>query len=192
MEPMSAELLQSIAQRREIEYEATPDDDPLIVRTRMSKVFPISQRAMFDSFSDPEAHVPLFQILVSATPPIRQGIQGLIPENTFFSFEHVQESNLPPRLMLTKYTLSPPSTITKEGVTDPFSNIGIDADRKKAMIQMHFDPEGPEATRLTTDSAFHAETGAIFSRGFIDRVWLNFFERMMFANGQISEAEYLT
>jgi hypothetical protein len=39
---------------------------------------------------------------------------------------------------------------------------------------------------------FHAVTGAVFARGFVDHVWLNFFENMMLASGMISDEEFLT
>lgn len=192
MEPFSLNRLHEIASLRNIDYQAIEHRDPLVVSTRMARRFPIPQDTVFRSFADPVSHVGLFSIIVGSTPPIRQGIEGLIGENQFFAFEHVQESSLPPRLMLLKYTLEPPFRITKEGVTDPFMAEDAQAmDRKKAMVTMQFEKVTEEETNIVAESTFHATTGAVFARGFIDRVWLNFFERMMVANGQIAETEML-
>jgi hypothetical protein len=63
MEPLSREELRRITKLHGIRYRATKDPDPLMVRTSMAKVFPISQRAAFDAFADPVAHVGLFEII---------------------------------------------------------------------------------------------------------------------------------
>lgn len=192
MEALSVDRLKEIASLRGIEYSFDDDPDPLIVHSTLAKSFPIAQEDMFDAFADPVAHVGLFQIIVGSTPPIRKGLEGILPENEFYAFEHVQESNLPPRIMLVRYTLNRPFSIYKEAATDPFS-IGVEAmDKKKGRVVMEFDKISENETKLTTSSTFHAETGSVFARGFIDRVWFNFFERMMFANGQIEEKDYLT
>jgi len=191
MEPLSQDSLNAIARERGIVYEALPHEDPLTVHSRLSKAFPVSQESMFDAFSDPVAHVGLFQIIKDSTPPIRNGLTGVLPENQFLAFEHVQESNLPPRIMLVRYTLDRPNLITKEALTDPF-DIDIAADKKKGLVLLKFDRIDDEQTNFTAESTFHAETGSVFARGFVDRVWMNFFERMMFANGQITEDQFLT
>lgn len=214
MLPISEEELREIAQLREVRYEPIPDPDPLIVRTKMSKVFGIGQEDLFASFADPMAHVPLFSIIKSSTPPIRYGIQGVLPENEFFVFEHVEEGNLPPRIMLVKYTLKRPTLITKVAVTNPFMDTDgapqdpgkpsptrepkkpkgpiEPLDKKKGIVQMRFTKVAGNRTRLTTTSMFHAETGAIFARRFIDAVWLNFYERMMVIHGTLKEGEMRT
>lgn len=193
MDPLSAEQLISISSARGIEYNAIADDNPLVVRSSLSKVFPVSAEAAFQRFADPTEHVALFPIIAQTTPPIREGVHDFLPENMFYVIEHVQEANLPPRLMLAKYTLQPPFTIIKEMVTDPFSNPGdVESDKKRGALTFRFDPTGDAESRLTIESMFHAETGAIFARGFIDRVWLNFFERMMMEHGQLSQDQFLT
>jgi hypothetical protein len=182
-----------IADQHGLTYEAVPHDDPLVVRTIISRVFPIPQKQMFDAFADPVAHVGLFPIIVGSTSPIRKGLEGVLAPNEFFAFEHVQESNLPPRIMVMKYTLNPPFEISKVGITDPFLPDELrPMDRKRATVTMKFDAVGDNETRLTTDGEFVAETGAIFARGFIDHVWLNFFERLMVANGLIVEGSMRT
>lgn len=193
MEPLTMQEIKSIARAHGIRYRAGKDPDPLTVRTTMSKVFPLPQQTVFDSFADPVAHVGLFEIIKGSTKPIRSGIESLLKPNQFLVFEHVQESSLPPRLMLLKYTLDPPFRILKEGVTDPFlsSEVTIQ-DRKKAKVVMEFTAVSKKETELKTKSSFQASTGAIFSRGFIDRVWLNFFERVMVANGMIQKSEMRT
>lgn len=193
MEPLSSEQLRSVADARQITYEAIPDDDRLVVRTRMSREFPIGQKEMYELFADPSRHVGIFKIIVGSTPPIRSGIEDLVPENSFYAFEHVQEGNLPPRLMLAKYTLTPPSSISKEMVTDPFSlDSEVLSDRKRGALIMSFDAIDENTSRFSVESRFHAENGSVFARGFIDRVWLNFFERMMSQNGILEEKEFLT
>lgn len=193
MQPLSLEALTAIAEARGITYEQITDDDPLVVRSRLSKAFPVNQQDMFEAFADPVAHVKLFQIISSSTPAIREGIEGVLPANTFFAFEHVQESTLPPRIMLVKYTLEPPFRITKEAITDPFGGEDVEVmDKKKGLVIMDFERVSDAETIFTTSSTFKAESGSIFARGFIDRVWFNFFERMMYANGQLTEAEFLT
>lgn len=214
MTPKSEEELREIAKLRDVRYEAIPDSDPLVVRTQMSKVFGIGQDDLFTSFADPMAHVPLFSIIKSSTPPIRYGIQGVLPENQFFVFEHVEEGGLPPRIMLVRYTLKRPTLITKEAVTNPFIDDDGDTkapektpptrkpedpkgpikplDKKKGVVHLRFTKVAGNRTRLTTASMFHAETGAIFARRFIDAVWLNFYERMMVVNGTLKESEMRT
>lgn len=195
MQALSFERLQEVALLREIEYEPIEDADPLMVRTRMARVFPLPQETVFDSFADPVSHVGLFAIIKSSTPPIREGLEDVLGENQFFAFEHVQEGPLTPRIMLLRYTLERPNRIIKEGVTDPFLIEDISdvaSDRKKALVKMDFERIGENETKIITESAFQATTGAIFARGFIDSVWLNFYERMLVANGQISDLEMLT
>ena len=194
--------LTRIARRRGVVYRAIPDSDPKMVRTFMSRKFPIPQVTMFQAFSDPVAHVRLFSIIKSSTPPIRYGIEQILAKNQFLAFEHVQESNLPARLMLVKYTLYPPRKILKEAVTDPFmegrkggrmtkEDLTI-MDKKAAKVVIKFEKISKAETRIVTESSFRVETGAVFTRKFIDHVWLNFYERMLVANGQISESEMLT
>lgn len=193
MQPLTTQEIRAITRTHSIRYRATKDVDPLVVRTTMSKVFPIPQKTVFDSFADPVTHVGLFEIIKGSTTPIRKGIEPLLGKNQFLVFEHVQESSLPPRLMLLKYTLESPNRITKIGVTDPFmpSDVTIQ-DRKKAKVVMDFTSISKNETEIKTTSSFQASTGAVFSRGFIDRVWLNFFERMMVANGMLQKSQMLT
>lgn len=193
MKPLDHQEIADIAEYHGLTYEAVPHDDPLVVRTKISKVFPLAQQQMFDAFADPVAHVGLFPIIVGSTPPIRKGLEGVLAPNEFFAFEHVQESTLPPRIMVMKYTLRPPYEISKIGVTDPFMPTEMSAmDKKRAKVSMQFDAVGENSTRLTTDGEFVAETGAVFARGFIDHVWLNFFERLMVANGTLLETNMRT
>ncbi len=193
MEPLSSDELRTVADARQITYEPVADENPLVVRTRMSREFPVSQKDMYELFADPSQHVGIFKIIMGSTPPIRAGIEELVPENSFYAFEHVKESNLPPRLMLAKYTLNSPSTIFKEMLTDPFSpDDDALADRKRGALTMKFDALGEKSSRFSVESQFHAENGSVFARGFIDRVWLNFFERMMSARGMIEEKDFLT
>lgn len=193
MKPMTTEEIRRIVRLHGIRYRAPKDKNPLVVKTTMAKVFPISRKAAFEAFSDPVAHVGLFEIIKGSTKPIRKGIEPLLKPNQFLAFEHVQESSLPPRLMVMKYTLDPPRSISKEGVTDPFleSDVHIE-DRKKALVRMDFTSVAAKQTEIKTTSTFTTSTGAIFSRGFIDRVWLNFFERMMVASGMITKTEMQT
>lgn len=193
MGPLTIQELRKIAKLRGIAYRPIKSSNRLIVKTQMSKAFPIPQRTFFNSFSDPVNHVGLFSIIKGATIPIRKGIEKLLKPNQFIVFEHVQESNLPPRLMLLKYTLNPPFKITKQAVTDPFLNDGQGlSDRKFGLVEMEFKKVAKNKTTIITKSTFHAKTGSVFARGFIDKVWLNFYERMMVANGEITEDDMQT
>jgi hypothetical protein len=159
----------------------------------MSRVFPLAQRQVFRAFSDPQSHVPLFSIIKGSTPAVRHGIHRILPANQFFAFEHVQEGALPPRIMLVKYTLDAPRRITKEAVTDPFTEGDIVIlDRKKGIVKLTFQKVAAKKTRIVAESKFQTSTGAVFAREFVDLVWLNFFERMMVANGEITEGDMLT
>lgn len=193
MRSLSHEEIQEYAAVRGILYEPMDDPDPLTVRTRMSIDLPLSQETLFDSFADPVSHTTLFAIIKSSTPPIREGLEGILKDNEFFVFEHVEEGPLNPRIMLLKYTLDRPHSILKEGVTDPFIiDDGVVQDKKKAVVKMDFERIDDANTRLVTESSFAATTGAVFARGFIDSVWLNFYERMLVVNGQISDNEMYT
>ena len=189
----NAARLRQIAKLRGVSYRAVPSRDPLAVKTKMSRVFPVSQKKAFWAFTDPMSHVPLFAIIMGSTPAIRRGIDLILPENQFFAFEHVQEGSLPPRIMLVKYTLEEPIRITKEAVTDPFSEGDIVIlDRKKGKVVFTFEGVTRNTTRITAESTFQATTGAVFARPFIDLVWLNFFERMMVADGELPDDQMLT
>jgi hypothetical protein len=193
MDMLSSAQLQSISQQRGISYEPIEDVDPLVVRTRMSRHFPMPRAQAFDLLSKPENHVPLFSIIKGTTPPIRSGIEQVLPDNQFFAFEHVEEGNLPARLMLILYSLEPPARIIKEPVTNPFENPGIDLqDKKRGRVSFSFDEIGPDFTNIIAESVFHSETGAVFARGFIDHVWLNFYERLMVSRGMIEHSEMLS
>ena len=169
MNPPTIAQLRRIARARHVSYRAISDPNPLVVRTRLSRPFPLAQRTVFRAFSDPQSHVPLFAIIKGSTPAIRSGIERLLPANQFFAFEHVQESTLPPRLMLVKYTLDEPTKITKEAVTDPFAEGDVQIlDRKKGIVVMKFEREAAKKTNIIIESMFHATTGAIFARQFID------------------------
>jgi hypothetical protein len=65
-------------------------------------------------------------------------------------------------------------------------------DKKKGKVRLTFEKISDTETRIVTESMFHAVTGAVFARGFVDHVWLNFFENMMLASGMISDEEFLT
>jgi hypothetical protein len=95
-------------------------------------------------------------------------------------------------MMVVKYTLRPPDTITKEAVTDPFGGGDVASDRKRGLVTMRFEELTSTTTRVTCSSTFETNDGPVFVRGFIDHVWLNFFERLMVETGEIGAAEMLT
>jgi hypothetical protein len=193
MKVLTIEEIKQATRQHGISYRAPRDADPMVVRTSMAKPFPIPQQTVFDSFADPVAHVKLFAIIQGSTPAIRRGIEPLLKDNQFMAFEHVQEGKLKPRMMLLKYTLKPPRTILKEGVTDPFIEGDVHImDKKRAKVRMDFEKLSRRETDIKTTSSFAVSTGAVFSRAFIDSVWLNFFERMMVANGMLDKKEMRT
>lgn len=194
MQALSFDRIQEVAGLRDISYEPLEHDDPLVVRTRMARNFPVPQETVFDSFADPVSHARLFAIIRNSTGPIREGLEEVLPDNQFLAFEHVQEGQLSPRIMLLRYTLERPYRITKEAVTDPFLSDDIDilSDRKRAKVVLEFERVSDNETRIITESEFQTATGAVFSREFIDTVWLNFFERMLVVNGQILDTDMLT
>jgi hypothetical protein len=109
--------------------------------------------------------------------------------------EHVEEQAFTPRLMFIRYTLNPPDMIIKEGVPDPFADLDkIDpqADKKKAKVIMKFAERGANRTLVTVESEFQASTGAVFMRGMIDHVWLNFFENLMIETRELNLADRMT
>jgi hypothetical protein len=199
MQALSAEQLTSIAQARGVTYEALPSANPLIVATRMSREFPLSRQFAFDAFSDPSTHVRLFSIIRGSSTIPKEGIAKIVPLNQFYVVEHVEEQDVTPRLMLIRYTLNPPDTIIKEGVPDPFGDLDalspnavIPMDKKKAKVIMKFDEKGAYRTMVTVESEFQAATGAVFMRGLIDHVWLNFFENLMIETRELSLSDRMT
>lgn len=184
MQPLTQEQLIQIADARDIQYERPEAPDQLTVRTRMSRNFPISRDFAFSLFSDQASHVRLFSVIKGAVTVPKEGIGKLIPLNQFLVIEHVEEAGLPPRMMLVRYTLNPPDMITKEAVPDPFGDLdafsGVEPmDKKKATVVMRFDDLGPRLARVSVESEFKPTTGNVFVRGFIDHVWLHFFETLM-------------
>jgi hypothetical protein len=193
MQPLTIERLQAIAAARGIEYDAPSYDDPKIVTTRMARVFPIPQGDAFQFFADPANHAKHFSIIKGTTAPIRVGIEGMLTENEFFALEHVEEANVPPRLMFVRYRLEPPHTIIKEAVTNPFAGPGEEVeDKKKGKVVIRFEQVDDASTRLITESTFQATTGATFVRGFVDHVWLSFFENMLVETGELAANQRMT
>lgn len=193
MEALSIERLTGIAQNRGIAYEAPEDEvgsGRRIVKTTIAREFAIPQADAFNTFSDPQAHVRFFTIIKQSTPLIP--LEGALKPDEYVVLEHVQEANLPPRMMVVKYTLRPPDTIIKEAVTDPFGAANVDSDRKRGLVTMRFERTTATTTRVTCSSTFETNDGPVFVRGFIDHVWLNFFERLMVETGEIGPADMLT
>lgn len=192
MQPLSFDKLKSIAVKRKVSYHALPADDEKTVKTKMSRSFPLSQEVVFDLFADPANHVKLFSIIKGSSTIPRTGIETVIGDNELYAVEHVEEANVTPRMMLIKYVLDRPRSIIKLGVPDPFSDLDPMADKKKAKVAMNFDPQPDGSTLVTVESEFQAASGAVFTRGFIDHVWLNFFENMMVETGMIRADKLLT
>jgi hypothetical protein len=222
MQALSEAELKSIAQARNVTYEPLPSTDPLTVASRMSREFPISRQFAYDAFSDPATHVRLFSIIRGSTTIPKEGIAKIVPPNQFYVLEHVEEQDVTPRLMFIRYTLNPPDTILKEGVPDPFGELEalggaavappatrkagvrdrqrrqgtkgkvVPMDKKKAKVMMKFDELAAYRTRVTIESEFQATTGAIFMRGLIDHIWLNFFENLMIETRELTPAERRT
>src|SRR5690606_2866805 len=119
-------------------------------------------------------------------------LEGPLAANEYIVIEHVEEAGLPARMMVVKYTLDPPSRITKEAVTDPFHDGDIASDRKKGVVTIDFEELGRNLTKITTESVFTTNAGPVFVRGFIDHVWLNFYERVMVDTGELTPAEFMT
>jgi hypothetical protein len=185
--------LQQIAVTHGIRYDAPPDvetDTERVVRTTLSREFAIARDAAFNTFADPQRHVDYFDIIKASTPLIP--LEGPLNADEYIALEHVQEENLPPRLMVVKYTLTPPSTIRKEAVTDPFSNTEVFSDRKKGLVVLQFAEVGDNRTQVTCDSTFRTNGGPVFVRGFIDHVWLNFYEKLMVETGELAAPQMLT
>jgi len=195
MQALSAEQLTSIAQARGVTYEALPSASPLTIATRMSREFPLSREFAYTAFADPATHVRLFSIIRGSTTIPKEGIAKIVPPNQFYVLEHVEEQAVTPRLMFIRYTLNPPDTIIKEGVPDPFGDLDqIDpqADKKKAKVILRFAERGANRTLVTIESEFQASTGAVFMRGMIDHVWLNFFENLMIETRELNVIDRMT
>ncbi|MER9456569.1 hypothetical protein [Mesorhizobium sp. M0478] len=197
MKPLPQERLQRIARARNVHYEPLPNDNPLIVATRMSREFPLARDTAFALFADPATHVRLFSIIKGSSTIPREPIAKMVPINQFYAVEHVEERDPTPRFMLVRYTLSPPDVILKEGVPDPFGDLdGLGdvgpLDKKKAKVMIRLEDAGENTFLLTTESAFVAETGEIFVRGLIDHVWLNFYENLMVELKEIRPDQIMT
>lgn len=185
--------LKSIAEFRGITYEAPEEEikeNQRIVKTTLSRDFPIDRELAFASFADPQTHVKYFDIIQSCTPLIP--LEGALEPNAYIVLEKVQEENLPPRLMIIKYTLNPPFSILKEAITNPFDDSLQLMDRKKGIVAMRFEEMGRNSTKITCESTFTTTNGPVFVRGFIDHVWFNFYEKLMVDFGEISRDEMIT
>jgi hypothetical protein len=149
----------------------------------------LDRETAFQTFADPQRHVDYFDIIKASTPLIP--LEGPLRPNEYVVLEHVQEAQLPPRMMVVKYTLDPPASIRKEAVTSPFDS-DVLSDKKKGLVIMNFQDVGRNATKVTVESTFETNKGPVFVRGFIDHVWFNFFERLMVETGEISVEGMLT
>jgi hypothetical protein len=193
MRALSLPQLQQIAMVHNIRYETPIDEETAserVVRTTLSREFALDREGAFNTFADPQRHVDFFDIIKASTPLIP--LEGPLRADEYIVLEHVQEENLPPRMMLVKYTLTPPSTIRKEAITDPFSDNDIISDKKKGLVVLQFDEIGHHRTQVTCESTFRTNRGPVFVRGFIDHVWLNFFERLMVETGELAVPQMLT
>ncbi|MET4017186.1 hypothetical protein [Bradyrhizobium sp. S3.2.12] len=198
MDILTPDEIAAIAAARDITYEPLPSDDPLVVSTRISRVFPISRDVAFRLFTDPASHVRLFSIIKGSSTIPREPIAKLMPPNQFWVIEHVEERDSTPRTMLVKYTLSPPDLIVKEGIPDPFGDLdppggGISIlDKKRASVFLRMEPVSDTQMTLTAESSFQASTGSVFMRGLIDHVWLNFFENLMVELKELLPSQLMT
>ena len=149
------------------------------------------------SSATPQTHVRLFSIIKASSTVPREAIGKLVAPNQLYAIEHVEEQDVTPRMMLVRYTFSPPSMIFKEGVADPFGDLDQmgsvePTDKKKAIVIIRMEPRGGTATKLTTQFTFTATTGKVFARGLIDHIWLNFYENLMIELKELSRGEILT
>jgi len=195
MEPLSSERLQEIAALHGITYETpeSKDDSGRAIETRISRNFPIRREDAFNLFANPQNHGRWFSIIRESTPLIP--MEGAIGPNEYIALEHVQEANLPPRMMVVKYTLNSPTRIDKIAVTDPFADDhggGPLEDKKKGKVSMIFEEVGPNVTNVTCESTFVTNGGNVFVRGFIDHVWLGFVEKLMVELGELDKQDMLT
>lgn len=193
MNPKTLEELEAIAALRGIEYVAPPEEETdtlRIVRSRLGRTIAIPRDAAFARFADPQSHIQYFEIIKDSTPLIP--LEGVLGGGQYVVLEHVQEAMLPPRMMVVKYTLSPPDLITKEAVTDPFQEGSAVEDKKKGLVTLRFEEAGKNSTKLIVESTFSTNKGPVFVRGFIDHVWLNFFERLLVETGEISAGDMRT
>lgn len=192
MEALSEIQLRAIADARGIAYETPATEESSnerVVRTILARNFPIPQEEAYNTFADPQNHVRYFTIIKACTPLIP--LEGVLEPNQYVVLEHVQEERLPPRLMFVKYNLNPPFSISKEAITDPLSDVHT-LDRKKGKVSLAFEKLGRNSTRIVCDSTFTTNKGPVFIRGFIDHVWLNFFERVMIETGELNPSDMLT
>lgn len=190
---LTAETLARIANTYGIDYDAQPEevtDTERIVTTKISRVFPIDRQAAYTTFADPQNHTRYFDIIKGSTPLIP--LEGALPKDEYIVLEHVQEAQLPSRMMLVKYKLEPPNTIVKEALTDPFSEDDPLSDKKRGKVRLSFEELGRNSTRVTCESTFKSSLGPVFVRGFIDHVWFNFFEKLMVETGEIERGQMLT
>lgn len=197
MQPLSQEQLHSIALARNIDYEVVRSTNPLEVSTKMSRNFRIPRDVAYAQFCDPATHLRLFSIIKGSSTIPREAIGKLVAPNQLYAIEHVEEQDVTPRMMFVRYTFSPPSTIVKEAVADPFGDLDRPGtiepmDKKKAIVVIRMEPRGDIATKLTTESTFTATTGKVFARGLIDHIWLNFYENLMVELKELSRADILT
>ena len=193
MRALEFNQLTDIAAMRGITYEApeeTVKDSLRTVQTKISRDFAIDRDAAFATFADPQEHVNYFEIIKATSPLIP--LEGILTPNQYYVFEHVQEEQLPPRMMLVRYTLDPPHTITKEAIADPFNELDALADKKKGTVKISFKEVGRNSTNITCESTFVTNNGPVFVRGFIDHVWFNFYKRLLVQTGEIGEHEMFT
>jgi hypothetical protein len=193
MQALALDQLNAIAVQRGITYEA-PDEviegGLRTVETTISKTFAIDRDAAFATFADPQEHVNYFEIIKASTPLIP--LEGVLAPNQYIVLENVREEQLPPRMMLVKYTIERPNRIIKEAIADPFNDIDPLADKKKGKVIIDFRDVGRNETEITCKSTFITNNGPVFVRGFIDHVWFNFFERLMVQTGEISNDQMFT
>jgi len=193
MKALSVDELAGIAEAHGIQYDAPPDEvggGRRVVTTTLSRSISLPRDDAFNVFADPQAHIRYFEIIKDCTPLIP--LEGPLAPNEYVVLEHVQEAELPPRLMVGKYRLEPPNRIIKEAVTDPFSGGEEMQDKKKGRVELDFEEINATTTRVTTRSVFETNDGPVFVRGFIDHVWLNFFERLLVETGEIRADQMLT
>ena len=191
MRRLELNVLTDIANQWNIEYEPFNTESQDSISTRLSRVFNASQERMFDIMADLEGHEGLFSHC-KATMVVdkdKSKLGAVLEPNQFLVVSDVAEGGS--RLAVSRYTLTRPTLIVEDLMTDPWPNSGVE-DRKDGRISWAFESLGPDRCRMTCEGTFKIDTGKVFVRGLIDHVWLDFFENMMVELGEISRSQKLT
>jgi hypothetical protein len=191
MKPLPNAELKKIADTHKIKYSPINAKLRRKIGTRITRVFNTPRAKLYKLLADPLAHQNLFAQFKRIQPIDTSKFKPLIGRNEIISLEWVDEGG--PKLAIARTLLQPPGKIVKEVLSGPFTELGgiHIQDKKKGIIIWSIDEVSPRSCKLVAESEFDVAAKSVFVRSLIDTIWIDSFERIMIAMGELTTKQKL-